>query len=623
MKCTSVEDLERIRNAGNQSISPDRIKISVGTATCGLATGAGQVYDAIVREVGKRGLDYIIARTGCLGFCQKEPLVEIYQPGLPRVIYQSVNTKMVPELVAAVTSGTISNEWALCLRSLDGEARPQRNGVPLIEDVPFFSKQVKVVMRNCGLIDPDNIAEYIARGGYFALQQVLSGMSPDEVIETVTKSGLRGRGGAGFPTGTKWGFARCAPGYEKFVICNADEGDPGAYMDRSILEGDPHAVLEGMIIGAYAIGACKGYIYIRDEYPLAVERFSKAVSAAREHGLLGRSIMGSDFNFDVYISKGAGAFVCGEETSLIASIEGRSGEPRQRPPFPAQSGLWNKPTNINNVETWASVSAIIRRGADWYSGIGTDTSKGTKVFSIVGQVKNTGLVEVPMGLTLREMVFDIGGGVFEERKFKAVQTGGPSGGCIPEYLLDLPVDYEKLTEAGAIMGSGGMIVMDDRTCMVDVARYFLDFLSEESCGKCVACREGIERLLQILENICAGKGREGDIELLGELAQGVKDFSLCALGGTAPNPVLTTLRYFREEYEAHIKHKKCPAKVCTALIEYSIDKEKCNGCGACLKLCPTGAIHGEIKQLHEIDVSKCIKCGVCLETCKFDAVLVS
>ena len=623
MNVTSRQDLERMREEGRRLISPPQVKIAVGTSRGGLATGGGQVYDAIVAEVSRRDLKYIVTRTGCLGYCQMEPLVEIHRPGMPRIIFHSVNTKMVPELIEAVAQNQFDKERVLCSRVVEGEGATQETRLPDYAEVPFFSKQVKVVLRNSGLVDPDSILEYIARGGYFPLQSVLAQMSAEEVIDRVTKSGLRGRGGAGFPTGVKWGFARRAPGDEKFIVCNADEGDPGAYMDRSILEGDPHAVLEGMIIGAYAIGASKGYIYIREEYPLAIEKFKGAVDAARQHGYLGRSIMGSDFHFDVHIAKGAGAFVCGEETSLIASVEGKTGEPRQRPPFPAQSGLWQRPTNINNVETWASVPRIISKGAEWFAGIGTDTSKGTKVFSLVGKVNNTGLVEVPMGLTLKEMVFDVGGGVFKGRKFKAVQTGGPSGGCIPEQLLHLPVDYEQLNQAGAIMGSGGMIVMDDRTCMVDVARYFLNFLSEESCGKCVACREGIERLLQILDNICAGRGQEGDIELLEDLAQAVKDFSLCALGGTAPNPVLTTLKYFRDEYEAHIRDHKCPARVCNALIEYSINEKNCNGCGACKRPCPADAITGEKKKLHTIDTAKCLKCGVCIETCKFDAVVVS
>ncbi|MFC1588489.1 NADH-quinone oxidoreductase subunit NuoF, partial [Planctomycetota bacterium] len=465
--------------------------------------------------------------------------------------------------------------------------------------------------------------EYIARGGYFTLCKMLTEMSPEEIIAEVTESGLRGRGGAGFPTGLKWDFCRKAPGDEKFIICNADEGDPGAYMDRSILEGDPHSVIEGMLIGAYAIGSFSGYIYIRDEYPQAIEKIGRAIEQARELGLLGRNILGTDFSFDVKINRGAGAFVCGEETSLICSLQGTPPEPRVRPPFPAQKGLRDKPTNINNVETWANVPEILAKGAKWYAEIGSEKSKGTKVFSVVGNLKNTGLVEVPMGISLREIVFDIGGGIPDGKKFKAVQTGGPSGGCIPESLLDLPVDYERLAEAGSIMGSGGMIVMDEDTCMIDVARYFLEFLRDESCGKCTACREGIDAMYQIVTNICEGKGKAEDISLLEELAPAVMNGSLCALGGTAPNSVMSTLRYFRDEYEAHIKEGRCPAGVCKALITFTIDAEKCKGCPLCKKNCPQDAISGEKKKLHTIDQSKCIKCGVCLEVCRLDAVVVT
>ncbi|MDI7269728.1 MAG: NADH-ubiquinone oxidoreductase-F iron-sulfur binding region domain-containing protein, partial [Myxococcota bacterium] len=448
-------------------------------------------------------------------------------------------------------------------------------------------------------------------------------MTPDQVIGEVERSGLRGRGGAGFPTGRKWRACRDAPGEEKFVICNADEGDPGAYMDRAVLEGDPHSVLEGMAIGAWAIGASEAYIYVRDEYPLAIRKLERAIADAREAGLLGKRIFGRPFHFNVHLSRGGGAFVCGEETSLLQSIEGKMGEPNQRPPFPAQKGLWDRPTNVNNVETWATVPEIVVHGADWFAGIGTERSKGTKVFSLVGKVKNTGLVEVPMGTTLREIVFGIGGGILDDRKFKAVQTGGPSGGCIPERFLDSPIDFDELARTGSIMGSGGMIVMDDRTCMVDVARYFLDFLKEESCGKCVPCREGIQHMLEILSRICNGEGREGDIDLLEELANTTKDFSLCALGGTAPNPVLTTLRYFRDEYDAHLREKRCPAAVCRALIRYSIVYDQCDGCGVCLKTCPTGAIIGENKRPHHFFEGKCIKCGACLELCKAGAIHVA
>ena len=492
--------------------------------------------------------------------------------------------------------------------------------LPTLNEIDFFSKQRLIVLRNRGLIDPEVIDEYIARDGYQALAKVLTSMTPDQVIDEVKRSGLRGRGGAGFPTGLKWEFTRKSEGDEKCVICNADEGDPGAFMDRSVIESDPFSVLEGMAIGAYAIGATHGYVYIREEYPLAMKRLKIAIDQARDYGLLGEDIFGKGLNFDVTVFRGAGAFICGEETSLMASLEGRMPEPRIRPPFPAQSGVWDMPTNINNVETWANISPIINRGADWFASIGTENSKGTKVFSVVGNVNNTGLVEVPMGSTLREIVFDIGGGIPKGKRFKAVQTGGPSGGCIPESLLDLTIDYERLAEVGSIMGSGGLIVMDEKTCMVDIARYFLEFLVDESCGKCTPCREGVSQMHRILERICAGQGRPDDIATLHELAEYVKDSSLCALGGTAPNPVLSTLKYFPDEYRAHIEDHKCPAGVCKELIQYGIDGDKCKGCGRCIKACPQDAIVGERKEVHTLDRSTCIKCGACYETCTFDAV---
>jgi len=626
-KIKTKDDLKRIKEKGTKSISPDKIKIVVGMATCGLATGSGEVFQTLSQEVEKQKLGYIVAQTGCLGFCQKEPLVEVRIPGKPAVIYQEMNSKKSKELLTALTGKEAKKEWALArLGNGDGTQKELTSEglgeIPLYNQLPFFKKQQKIALRNCGFIDPDNIEEYIARGGYFSLEKALKTLSPQEIIDEVKKSGLRGRGGAGFPTGLKWGYCRLAPGEVKYVICNGDEGDPGAYMDRSVLEGDPHSVLEGMLIGGYAIGAKEGYIYVRAEYPLAIKKLKKAIQQAEEYGLLGENILGTGFGFQIKLNRGGGAFVCGEETALIASIEGKVGEPKLRPPYPAEKGLWDKPTNINNVETWANIPVIIEQGWNWFSQIGTQKSKGTKVFSLVGKVKNTGLLEVPMGVTLKEIIFDIGEGILNDKKFKAIQTGGPSGGCIPAELIDLKVDYEELSQAGSMMGSGGMIVMDENTCMVDVARYFLGFLKDESCGKCTSCREGIIRLHQILTNICEGKGKQGDIELLEELSSTVQAVSLCGLGGTAPNPVLSTLRYFRDEYEAHIKDKKCPAGVCKELIQYSILRDKCNGCILCAKECPEKAITGEKKKPHMIDQAKCIKCGVCFEVCKHDAVLI-
>jgi NADH:ubiquinone oxidoreductase subunit F (NADH-binding) len=478
------------------------------------------------------------------------------------------------------------------------------------------------VLRNCGLIDPSSLDEYIARHGYFALQRALARMKPEEIIEQVKSSGLRGRGGAGFPTGTKWELMRQQAKEPKYIICNADEGDPGAYMDRAVLEGDPHSVVEGMIIGAYAMGASEGIIYVRDEYPLAVRRMEEAIAQAEEAGLLGENIMNSGLSFRLRIAKGAGAFVCGEETALIASVEGHVGEPNQRPPFPVQRGLWGKPTCINNVETWANVPVIVMRGGEWYTKVGTSTSKGTKVFSLVGAINNTALIEVPMGITLRDVVYKVGGGIPDGRRFKAIQTGGPSGGCIPEQLLDLPVDYESLTQAGAIMGSGGMIVMDESNCMVDIAKYFLGFLSDESCGKCFPCRKGLQRMLEIVTRISEGNGTEDDLQLLEEMGWMIRETSMCGLGQTAPNPVLSTLRYFRDEYLAHVQEKRCPAKVCKELVTYSIEPILCDGCHACVHVCSSEAILGEKKDVHTIDAAKCIKCGACLEVCQPHAVQV-
>jgi len=533
-----------------------------------------------------------------------------------KYFYQHVKVEDVPEIVSkTVAKGEVISR--LLYRHPDTKKTLFRE-----EDLPFYKKQLRVVFGKNGMIDPAKIDDYLAIDGYQALAKVLSDMTPEAVINEVKKAGLRGRGGGGFPTAVKWEGVRKAHGEPKYVIANGDEGDPGAYMDRSLMEGNPHSIIEGMIIGAYAVGAHEGYMYVRNEYPLAVKHLSVAIEAAKEKGLLGKNILGTDFSFDIKINKGAGAFVCGESSALFASIEGRAGEPRAKYVHAVEKGLWDKPTVLNNVETWANVPLIINRGADWYASIGTEGSKGTKIFSLVGKINNTGLVEVPMGTTLYEIIYDMGGGIPNGRKFKAVQTGGPSGGCIPESLLDIPVDFDKLTEVGSMMGSGGMIVMDDRSCMVDVARYFLAFLKEESCGKCVPCREGVRRMSDILEDICAGKGKEGDVGLLETMSQSIADGSLCALGGSAPNPVLSTIRYFREEYDAHIKDHRCPAGVCKALITYSIDPEKCTGCGLCIKVCPTQATSGEKKKAHSIDNNKCIRCGACIESCKFDAINV-
>jgi NADH-quinone oxidoreductase subunit F len=490
------------------------------------------------------------------------------------------------------------------------------------QDIPFYKLQQKIVTGKNREIDPTRIDDYIAVGGYKALEMVIAGMAPDDVIDTIKKSGLRGRGGGGFPSGVKWEACRKAPGREKFVICNADEGDPGAFMDRSILEGNPHSVIEGMIIGAFALGSEEGYVYVRNEYPLAVANLTDAIDQARDYGLLGKEILGSELTFTIKVNRGGGAFVCGESTALMASLEGKVGEPRAKYVHTVEHGLWNEPSNLNNVETWANVPIIIEKGADWYSAIGTEGSKGTKIFSLVGKINNTGLVEVPMGITLRQIIYDIGGGIPAGKRFKAVQTGGPSGGCLPDRLLDLPVDFDRLQEVGSMMGSGGMIVMDEDTCMVDVARYFVRFLEGESCGKCTPCREGLRQMEEILDRICEGRGRNGDVKRLEDLSHTMIDTSLCALGSTAPNPVLSTIRYFREEFRTHINDKRCPARVCKDLIAYSIDPERCTGCGVCLKACPVDAISGEDKQVHQLNIDKCVKCGACDEACKFEAVQV-
>ena len=610
-KLKTPSDLEGIIQAISKKSNKPCIVLATGT--CGIARGADKVANALKKELKQQDLESKVDLkiTGCHGFCEIEPYLNI----LPEEIFY---IKVQPDDVKEIISKTVVGKKTIeRLLYIDPHTKKK---IIKEKDIPFYKKQTRNILANNALINPQNIEDYFGINGYSSLSKVLTLMTPEEVIEEVKQSGVRGRGGAGFPTGFKWNFCRKAKGNKKYIVCNADEGDPGAYMDRGLLEGNPHSIIEGMIIGAYAIGANEGFIYIRDEYPIAVSTIENAIKQARRYGLLGKNILGFNFDFDITIVRGAGAFVCGEETALISSIEGKKGEPRQRPPFPAQKGLWRKPTNINNVETWANIPIIISKGAKWYAKIGTEKSKGTKIFSLVGKINNTGLVEVPMGLTLKDLVYEIGGGIPKGKSFKAVQTGGPSGGCIPEYLLDTPIDYEKLKEAGSIMGSGGMVVMDENTCMVDVARYFLEFLQDESCGKCLSCREGTKRMTEIVTNITKGHGKKEDLELLEELATVVKDTSMCGLGQTAANPVLSTLRYFREEYEDHILNGKCPAGVCSALVQYLIISEKCVGCELCKKACAQQAISGEKKKPHVIDQNKCIKCGICLETCKVNAI---
>lgn len=584
-------------------------KITVGMGTCGISAGGEKVYGALKNAIKQHSLDVELAETGCIGMCYREVLVEISNENGSRYIYGEVTPDKINKIIEEhIIKDNPVNEWLV------------KGPLPLPDD-SFFHKQKRIVLRNCGLIDPGSIEEYMACDGYKAIEKVIKEYSPEEIINIVEKSGLRGRGGGGFLTGLKWKFCRQAQGEKKYVICNADEGDPGAFMDRSVLESDPHSVLEGMTICACAIGADEAYIYVRAEYPKAIERLKKAIEQAEKKAFLGKHILGSNINFKIKIKEGAGAFVCGEETALIASIEGRRGTPRFRPPFPANKGLWGKPTNINNVETFANIPWIILNGADAFASMGTDNSKGSKVFALAGKIVRGGLVEVPMGITIKEIVHEIGGGIKENKKFKAVQMGGPSGGCIPASMEELQIDYQQINKTGAIMGSGGLVVMDETTCMVDVARFFLNFTQNESCGKCTFCRIGTKRMLEILERITEGKGKEGDIETLLELGQNIKDNTLCGLGQTAPNPVLTTIKYFREEYEAHIKDKKCPAASCSALLKFTIIPEKCTGCTACSRVCPSHAITGEKKKVHVIEQNKCIKCGKCFDTCKFDAVL--
>ncbi len=590
-----------------------RAHLLVCAGTGCVSCGAFKIKEALEQEVKKRNLqdEVQVVATGCNGFCERGPIVMVQPDG---IFYQLLQVEDVPHLVEEhLLKGRP-------VKKLMYVPPSEKLPVPKMKDIEFFRHQRLIVLRNRGRIDPEKIEEYIAFDGYEAMGKALSEMTPQAIIDEILFSGLRGRGGAGFPTGKKWAACAKEKRSPKYLICNGDEGDPGAFMDRSVLEADPHAVLEGMVIGAKAIGAAKGFVYIRHEYPLALKRMEIAIAQARENGLLGRDILGTGFDFDLEIVQGAGAFVSGEESALVASVEGRIAMPRQRPPYPAQKGLWGQPTVINNVETWATVPNIIRRGADWFQGLGTETSKGTKIFALVGKIANTGLVEVPMGITLREIVYGIGGGIPDKRDFKAVQIGGPSGGCLPAKLLDLPVDYESLTAAGAMMGSGGMIVMDDKTCMVDVAKYFLNFLQDESCGKCVSCREGTQRMYEIVKAITEGQGKESDLALLEELATITKDASMCGLGQTAGNPVLTTLRYFRHEYEAHILDKRCPAGVCKKLIRYVVLAEKCTGCQACKKACPKECIKGTLKDVHLIDQANCIKCGACKDACRFEAI---
>ena len=613
-KLNSTKDLETLRKELTKRRNSDKKRITICGGTGCHAYGCVRVTDTFKNEIAKQGIEskVDIKITGCHGFCEKGTLVVI-QPG--DIFYQQVKPDDATEIIAETIIKNSIVDRLLYTDPVTGKKITQQH------KVPFYQKQERTIFGSNGEIDPASIEDYIVIGGYAALAKAIFEMAPEQIIEAIKYSGLRGRGGGGFPTGAKWKSCRKTPGDIKYVIVNADEGDPGAYADRSLLEGNPHSVLEGLIIGAYTIGSHEGYIYVRNEYPLAVENTRIAIDQAQQLGLLGENILGSGFNFNVRITRGGGAFVCGESTALMASLEGKVGEPRAKYVHTVERGLWDRPSNLNNVETWANVPVIINKGADWYRTLGTDGSKGTKIFSLVGKINNTGLVEVPMGITLREIIYDIGGGIREGKKFKAVQTGGPSGGCLPESLLDLPVDFDELTKVGSMMGSGGMIVMDETTCMVDIAKYFLTFLEEESCGKCVPCREGIKRMRQILDDITEGKGNEEDIDLLERLSVTLIDSSLCALGRTAPNPVITTIRYFKDEYEAHIKEKRCPAGVCKALIHYYITNEKCPGCGLCVKACPQEAITFMGKKKPVIlDESKCIKCGACYDVCKLEAI---
>ena len=606
----------------------DKPVIFIGMGTCGLASGASKVKTAIEEELKNLGIKAEIVPTGCIGYCAKEVIVDIKLPNQERISYCEVTPKDVPELIKkSIVDKTYLKKKVL------GSHKKVNDDIPVLNEIPFFKRQQKLVLENCGIINPTSIEQYISKGGFKAIDKALRLMTPASVVKEVIDAGLRGRGGGGFPTGKKWELALNQENDTKYLVCNADEGDPGAFMDRSVLESDPFKLIEGMLIGAYAIGASYGYIYCRAEYPLAIERLQNTIDLCKKYGLLGKNILNSGFNFELKIKKGAGAFVCGEETALLASIEGKRGMPKPRPPYPSISGLFGKPTVINNVETFANVPTLINKGASWFSSIGTESSKGTKVFALSGKIANSGLVEVPMGITLREVVFDIGGGIPNDKKFKAVQIGGPSGGCLPDEVIDTEVDYESLKQVGAMMGSGGFVVMDEDTCMVDVAKFFLTFITNESCGKCVPCREGTKRMLEIIERI-PQRYKEGEnknehlqrfkgIIHLQRLAEVIRDTSLCGLGQSAPNPILSGLRYFREEYEEHLFERKCEAKVCKPLLTYTIDPDKCSGCGLCIKKCAANAIFGEKKQPHHILQASCIKCGMCYEACRFEAIEVN
>ena len=601
--------------------APTKPKIIIGMGTCGLGAGARSVLESVEKELKKQKRAADVVRTGCIGMCSREVLVDVIMPGYSRVTYAKVKPDIVPQIVEEhVGKGNVVKKYAMSQMYLDGQVAKQYKDLPSFDDLEQNKNQMKFVTRNCGVIDPEDIDEYIERGGYKALERILSGMTPQDVINEVGRSGLRGRGGGGFDTGWKWESTAKYSADQKYIICNADEGDPGAFMDRSLMEGDPHALLEGMVIGGYAIGATSGYIYIRAEYPLAIERLNTAIRQAKERRYLGENILNTDYSLDIIIKQGAGAFVCGESTALQFSIEGKRGMPRTRPPQSVEAGLWDKPTCLNNVETFANIPIIFKYGAAQFSKIGTEKSKGTKIFALTGNVKNAGLIEVPMGITVREIVFDIGGGVPKKKKFKAVQIGGPSGGCLPESYLESPIDYESLKSAGAMMGSGSLVVVDETTCMVDMARFFLDFCTNESCGKCPPCRIGTVLMLDILNRITQGEGKEEDIDTLEKMCDEVRTMSLCGLGQSAPNPVKSTLRYFRDEYLAHIRDKECPTASCVALHKYTVIPNKCTKCTLCIRNCPVDAISGSREEVAFIDKEKCIKCNLCYDKCNFMAI---